>query len=1143
MLLETLNINEPVLGSFEQPKIFSEADPPVNKAVKCLARTLLAVKIHVHSCLLDQSNTEIKSLQTQILKELNQLLYSASPDPMNFHALTSLSELNEILATEDEEDTHHFVVDFYCLMVAFSTVCQLFFDRLLHELIGEVQVAYLSIKHEQSSLCSFQDLFHDADNHMLLGSFNSYLWHYHFLGITANQDFIQLLGNLIKKERISFTSLDYVETIYSTFYMSHFLNASAQQHQKDRGQFFTPRSVVKFMWDRVLKSEKGESMDLVKLISENKGEPLTLPATLDPCMGIGGFLCEYINKVTKLASLNPTIWSSSSRIEEIMSACIESIWGIEIDLFTSTIGKLNIMIHLVPLYKRWLELQMINNSQKHSFKLPRLKLFCNDTLKLYLPDEGSDPWAKHHLSSLRDPCGVRFHYILTNPPYMIRKTGIVSEPDPVLYDTSVLCGKGTQAYSYFIWIALQKLSNAGILCLITASQWMTLEFAEKLRAWMWTNCWLHEFYQFEPYKVWRKVQTDSLIFIVRRRSEDMMNRNPNDQIVFLRYMDRKASLEETLSVYEAFVTDPNRDNKNTLMEFKLSPQEQELNGRSFSFLMPNSPTSTSIRALVKDLAGICDASGKSSQWSNDCPLIWHRGPNTNPVYALVVRTEWGRMKFGEDICQQWLRPVFYWNGMANGQKEVKEYRFWEDKDPYRLSKKEGSPAESYTAVMPRTDYSLIMVDKAVSTKIIADSHLNSSPFYHYLKEAREKLQPTFEDREIAYCGTQKCGMNIPIKIITPINYGYFSKNQPRQRFFVDKNSVCVTNQCIYFTVKPHLNIDYSYFLGLLNSSTIQFLMAEHCKYDQQGRMRLFRENMAKVPYKPPTHNFISWVLRLVDNISALKRLIFQILHVLSIAPDSWLEYMRQGKFQLKPAEREVLNARVSQFLLVSRATADEQELQNRAVRSIEDALYMLTALQYGLDQMFYLLYEIRAELQVELESELKLKINPTIIQEYPRYDRYQSEILELTPDHAPAQDMDDFSKESDSPVDSIPQPNDNITSLVLPESSDNVKLPVLYFPSLNPYITLPPFRELFHMHIDSDICSSYTSTTQPVSNKVSSMMQKTPTETEVSPLVDTSDIEVMFPPWLSELVEQSTTVLNTTEHFYEFLSNSNGPSV
>ncbi|ORX96779.1 hypothetical protein K493DRAFT_216871 [Basidiobolus meristosporus CBS 931.73] len=376
---------------------------------------------------------------------------------------------------------------------------------------------------------------------------------------------------------------------------------------------------------------------------------------------------------------------------------------------------------------------------------------------------------------------------------MIRKTGIVSEPDPVLYDTTVLCGKGTQAYSYFIWIALQKLSKAGILCLITASQWMTLEFADKLRAWMWKNCWLHEFYQFEPYKVWRKVQTDSLIFVVRRKSEDMTDRNQNDQIIFLRYMDRKASLEETLLAYETFIAGPNRKG-NALMESKLSTQEQKLNGRSFSFLMPNSPTSTSIHALVKGLAGICDASGKAAQWSDDCPLIWHRGPNTNPVYALVVRTEWGRMKFGEENCRKWLRPVFYWNGMANGQKEVKEYRFWENKDPYRLSKKEGSPAESYMPVEPRTDYSLIMVDKAGSNTLIANQRSNPTPFYLYLKEAREKLQPTFEDREIAYCGTQKCGVDVPTKIITPINYGYFSKNQPRQRFFIDKSSVCVTNQ-------------------------------------------------------------------------------------------------------------------------------------------------------------------------------------------------------------------------------------------------------------------------------------------------------------------------------------------------------------
>lgn len=101
-----------------------------------------------------------------------------------------------------------------------------------------------------------------------------------------------------------------------------------------------------------------------------------------------------------------------------------------------------------------------------------------------------------------------------------------------------------------------------------------------------------------------------------------------------------------------------------------------------------------------------------------------------------------------------------------------------------------------------------------------------------------------------------CSADVPEKIVHPINYGYFSKTQPRQRFFLDTDSLAVTNQCIYLTLNKlssHYDAEQCppliYFLTLLNSTTLQFFVLHHCQYDQQGRMRLFRESMAKIPFQ------------------------------------------------------------------------------------------------------------------------------------------------------------------------------------------------------------------------------------------------------------------------------------------------------
>jgi len=120
------------------------------------------------------------------------------------------------------------------------------------------------------------------------------------------------------------------------------------------------------------------------------------------------------------------------------------------------------------------------------------------------------------------------------------------------------------------------------------------------------------------------------------------------------------------------------------------------------------------------------------------------------------------------------------------------------------------------------------------------------------------------------------------KIVHPINYGYFSKTQPRQRFFLDKDRMAVTNQCIYLTSNKLLQHDTPmvYFLTLLNSSTLQFFVLENCKYDQQGRMRLFRELMASIPFQDwdVKHNpgRVQYASQLGDLMMELKEIIYSV---------------------------------------------------------------------------------------------------------------------------------------------------------------------------------------------------------------------------------------------------------------------------
>lgn len=192
-------------------------------------------------------------------------------------------------------------------------------------------------------------------------------------------------------------------------------------------------------------------------------------------MGMGAFLCEFLTRW--VMQLDSATWDNAVALEQVLCTDIPAhIWGVELDPVALRLAKLNILVHLLPLYRR---LRQLTQQNTLTLRVDRLHLFCSDTLRL--TPVGDDPWEHVELQRLHSGHLV-FDYIVTNPPYMIRKTGRITDPDPALYDSRILGGRGVQAYVYFMWICLQRCDpHDGELCLITPSQWLVLEFARHLR--------------------------------------------------------------------------------------------------------------------------------------------------------------------------------------------------------------------------------------------------------------------------------------------------------------------------------------------------------------------------------------------------------------------------------------------------------------------------------------------------------------------------------------------------------------------------------------------------------------------------------------------------------------------------------------
>ncbi|KAG0200545.1 hypothetical protein BGX28_006424, partial [Mortierella sp. GBA30] len=902
-----------------------------------------------------------------------------------------------------------------------------------------------------SGLMEFLDLFDDRDNVLkpikdalatskhdamdgglerdVSSQVGLYAWHYYLFGSDRDGP-LEREGRRVDTQALHLMHFD---VILNGLYTTHVLSMTVKEHQKDHGQFYTPTGIVDFMWKRTI---IGAENLLVRFIGKLKdtedssalrpdlvAEPL-IPTAIDPCLGVSTFLSSYVRLLIREAQKDyalAAVWNSEPASRLLLHQICEHVWGIELDGFAFWMARCGVIAALMPLVQRVKELSQYphyTSIQRQDAikppKLPRLHLFRGDTLQLKVPN-GNTPeiqWERDCILRLRNPESLQFDYIVTNPPYMIRKTGTFSAPDPDVYDLSILgsslvplaggaadvnsdsCGhpkfkqkarsgnyslasmvdegagpaidlddddvandsepelamsesststlstissrsgrafppmrpgaKGMmQAYGYFIWFGAQRIKpQTGVVCMITgelryyASQWLTLEFAARLRAWLFDNCLLDEFFQFEPFKVFSKIQTDSLIFKIRAMGSQDPNTTQLHRTVFLRHTGHHKSLADILQDYENFsATDPSAPSQSDLDILVSSKTRAELQAvitastagslatgssvtinnplppsYSFAALMPSSELTTYLLTLTQDLGGICSAGTKRVNRLNATePLLWHRGPNTNPVYGLVVRMEYARAMFGEAMSQRWFRPAFYWNGKnspegansvsaTSGVKTIhREADFWQGRDRLRLSKKEGSPAESYLVATPEAQrlYGLCMVDKEsvrVLREQVRQGEDGSHALWTYLTDVRNHFQPglvlkmkkvstsgkqqAVEDEGVAFCSTSQCGYDVPEKIIHPINYGYFSKTQPRQRFFLDTSSLAVTNQCIYLTLNTlsrHYDAQQSpplmYFLTLLNSSVLQFFVLHHCQYDQQGRMRLFRDSMAKIPFQ------------------------------------------------------------------------------------------------------------------------------------------------------------------------------------------------------------------------------------------------------------------------------------------------------
>lgn len=296
--------------------------------------------------------------------------------------------------------------------------------------------------------------------------------------------------------------------------------------KKNKGQYYTPREIVSFIWDRVGYTNSKNFFWYI----EGKRRPKLV---FDPATGSGGFLVEAARRIRECPEFD---WNDPQDLFDIHQAILWYIFGSEISPFPYYLTQVNLLIQLTPVIRRIIEL----GAKKPRERPTPLGIICKDSLELH--NEAQKPLAEEieddrmdyqnelvHLprverilyDKIKNKLAGKFYYVCANPPYVGEKGHkelfrytINSHPYWKEYH------QGKMDYFYwFVILGLSKLRNYGKLGFITSAYWPTADGASKLREYILDNAKINEMIFFEDVKIFEHAKGQhNMIFVLTKCS-------------------------------------------------------------------------------------------------------------------------------------------------------------------------------------------------------------------------------------------------------------------------------------------------------------------------------------------------------------------------------------------------------------------------------------------------------------------------------------------------------------------------------------------------------------------------------------------------------------------------------------------------
>lgn len=332
--------------------------------------------------------------------------------------------------------------------------------------------------------------------------------------------------------------------------------------KKNKGQYYTPREIVNFIWDRVRYNNPKAFFWYI----EGKRVPKFI---FDPATGSGGFLVEAARRIRECTNFD---WNDLQDLQDIHQAILWYIFGCEISAFPYYLTQVNLLIQLTPVIRRILEL----GGEKPRKEPTPLGIICKDSLELHneelrlFPEEVKEEREEYEIlhlpgvekkiyDKIKNKLAGKFAYVCANPPYVGEKghkklfrSTIKSYP----YWEKYYQGKMDYLH-WFIILGLSKLREYGRLGFITSAYWPTADGASTLRKYILENAKIKEMLFFEGVKIFEHAKGQhNMVFVLTKCSgKDKKEERENNHIKIIRVKCKNQDLPgETIRENLDFLT-------------------------------------------------------------------------------------------------------------------------------------------------------------------------------------------------------------------------------------------------------------------------------------------------------------------------------------------------------------------------------------------------------------------------------------------------------------------------------------------------------------------------------------------------------------------------------------------------------------